>query len=413
MRTTYLFPGQGSQTKGMGKRLFARFPEETEIASDILGYSIARLCTEDPDGRLDQTQFTQPVLFVVNALDYKLRLAESGKPPDFLAGHSLGEYNALYSSGAFSFEDGIRLVVMRGKLMSRTPNGAMAAIIGPSAHDIRAALDLHELSAVYIANYNSPNQTVVAGHVADIERSRQVLEQEGAVFIRLKTSGAFHCPYMTQAKEEFARYLENFSFSSLTIPVVSNVSAQPYLQREIALRLADQIVGPVRWYESIIYLLQQGEMQFEELGVGNVLTKLMPSIRRGYQAPREDSLTDAVSESDRRTHQPSANQSITRDARADAEVSSQFGSQFTVDKEALAADARRKVVQWNSSYPVGTKVHVPGYESVLTTSTPAIIVFKHRAAVYMESYSGYFALDELSTRAEAKGTYKLRHRPHI
>jgi malonyl CoA-acyl carrier protein transacylase len=393
---TYLFPGQGSQTKGMGKQLFARFPEETETASDILGYSIVSLCTEDPNSQLNQTQFTQPALFVVNALSYKLRLAESGELPDFLAGHSLGEYNALHSSGAFSFEDGIRLVARRGKLMSQAPSGVMAAVIGLSVHDIQATLDFHGLSAVYIANYNSPNQTIVSGIGTDIEKSRQVLVDKGANFVRLNTSGAFHSPYMVSAREEFARYLENFSFSKLKIPVVSNVTARPYRQEEIATQLAAHITNPVRWSESISYLLQQGEMQFEELGVGNILTKLIPSIKREYQAQQRDTPKVSQSQHDNRIEPPLASRFGLKNVRTDVEGSSQFETQFTMDKEKLAANARNKVEQWNSLYPVGTKVRVPGYDKELKTNSPAVILFRYRAAVYMEDYNGYFALDEIS-----------------
>lgn len=394
--TTYLFPGQSSQTKGMGKQLFARFPEETEIASDILGYSIVNLCTEDPNNQLDQTQFTQPALFVVNALSYKLRLAESGELPDFLAGHSLGEYNALHSSGAFSFEDGIRLVAKRGKLMSRAPLGAMAAVVGLAARDIRATLDCHGLSAVYIANYNSPNQTIVSGIETDIEKSKQVLVDKGAVFVHLNTSGPFHSPYMVSAREEFGRYLENFSFSKLKIPVVSNVSGRPYRQEEIATQLATHITNPVRWSESINYLLHQGEMQFEELGIGNILTKLIPSIKREYEAKQNDTPKDCYIQRDKRIDPPLASQSDIRYVCIDIESTSQFETQFTMDKEKLATDARNKVEQWNRLYPVGTKVRVPGYDKELKTNTPAVILFRYRAAVYMEDYNGYFALDELS-----------------
>ena len=393
---TYLFPGQGSQIKGMGKQLFARFPEETEIASDILGYSIVNLCTEDPNNQLDQTQFTQPALFVVNALSYKLRLAESGELPDFLAGHSLGEYNALHSAGVFSFEDGIRLVARRGKLMSQSPNGVMAAVIGFSAEDVRATLDSCGLSAVYIANYNSPIQTIVSGLEAEIENAKSVLVDKGASFIRLNTSGAFHSPYMASAREEFAQYLKNFSFAKPTIPVVCNVSAKPYQQEEIATLLAAQITDPVRWTESINYLLQQGEMQFEELGVGNILTKLIPSIKREYQAQQRDTPKVSHSQRDTRIEPPLASRFGLKNVPTDVEGSSQFETQFTMDKEKLAAEARNKVEQWNSLYPVGTKVRVPGYDKELKTNSPAVILFRYRAAVYMEDYNGYFALDEIS-----------------
>jgi malonyl CoA-acyl carrier protein transacylase len=394
---TYLFPGQGSQIKGMGEQLFVRFPKETDVASDILGYSIVKLCLEDTNNELHQTQFTQPALFVVNALSYKLRLAEMGQLPDFLAGHSLGEYNALHSAGAFSFEDGLRLVVMRGKLMSCAPKGAMAAVIGPTAEDIAAVLNA-ELSNVYIANYNSPTQTIVSGTEADIEKLRQLANKafNDVMVIRLNTSGAFHSPYMAAASEAFVRYLENFSFSPLTIPVVSNVSARPYQQAEIANQLATQITSPVRWTESINYLLNQGEMQFEELGVGNVLTKLMPSIRKHYEAQPQNIV---------RKHQPEShassdsriNSSLINSITPGASQSSYpVAPQSPMNKEDWAAAARKTVDQWNQLYPVGTKVRVPGYDRELTTCSPAIVLFRHRAAIYLEGYKGYFALNEIS-----------------
>ncbi len=400
---TYLFPGQGSQIKGMGQKLFAIFPEETEIASDILGYSIVKLCTEDPKNQLNQTKFTQPAVFVVNALSYKLRLAESGKPPDFLAGHSLGEYNALHASGAFSFEDGIRLIAKRGELMSHVLNGAMGAVIGLAASEIRAILDLHNLAEVHMANYNSPHQTVVSGMEADIEKSKEVLENKGAIFVLLNTSGAFHSPYMLAAKEEFAQYLENFSFSKPKIPVVCNVNARPYQQVEIAFQLANHLTYPVRWSQSISYLLSQDDnMSFEELGVGSILTKFIPSIRQAYQAQQENTAKNANIQNHYQANLSSANQLNQfwkEDASADLIGSSQFNISVIANREKLANEARKKVNHWNRLYPVGTKVYIPGYDMELTTCTPAVIIFGHRAAVYMQDYKGYFALDEILPNA--------------
>src|SRR4051812_36667715 len=129
MKKAYVFPGQGSQRKGMGENLFDEFPELTKKADKILGYSIKELCLNDSDSKLNQTQYTQPALYVVNALSYQKKIKDEGKQPDYLAGHSLGEYNALQAAGIFSFEDGLKLVKKRGELMSQAKNGGMAAIL--------------------------------------------------------------------------------------------------------------------------------------------------------------------------------------------------------------------------------------------------------------------------------------------
>jgi malonyl CoA-acyl carrier protein transacylase len=284
--TCYLFPGQGSQLKGMGRGLFDGYPQMTEQASDLLGYSIKTLCLEDPGKKLSQTQYTQPALYVVNAMSYQQKLKETGKVPDFVAGHSLGEYNALQAAGAFSFELGLKLVKKRGELMSRAPKGAMAAIIGLSAEAVAQCLEANNLNSIDIANANSPRQTVIAGVPDDLEKSQAVFEAMNGMFIPLNTSGAFHSRYMASAKSAFEEYLKIEEFSQLQIPVIANVTAEPYQQRQIAHYLAQQITHPVKWVDSMHYLLAKGETDFEELGVGDVLTKLMVAIRKELASRR-------------------------------------------------------------------------------------------------------------------------------
>ena len=174
----YVFPGQGSQKKGMGAELFDQIEEFTSVEKDIdnlLGYSLRELCVDDPKGVLDQTQYTQPALFVTNALHYYSQ-TKNGSQADYLAGHSLGEYNALLAAGAFDLLTGVKLVQKRGALMSQAKDGGMAAVIGLSAEEIKTVLTDNGLDAVDVANFNSPQQTVVSGPVADIEKAKQAFE---------------------------------------------------------------------------------------------------------------------------------------------------------------------------------------------------------------------------------------------
>ena len=159
----YLFPGQGSQKKGMGLSLFEHYPELVKEADAILGYSIEDLCLNDPDDLLKQTQYTQPALYVVNALSYLERIKEDGKEPDYVAGHSLGEYDALFAAGVFDFATGLKLAKRRGELMAEARNGGMAAVIGMKENEIRKVIEENELQQIDIANLNSPNQIVISG----------------------------------------------------------------------------------------------------------------------------------------------------------------------------------------------------------------------------------------------------------
>ena len=277
----FLFPGQGAQKKGMGLDLFDQFPELTKKADEILGYSIRQVCVEDLQRNLGQTQFTQPALFVVHALAYLKKLQETGVKPDFVAGHSLGEYNALFAAGAFDFETGLRLVKKRGELMSRVTGSGMAAIVGFSADKIKKVLIENDLYAIDIANYNTPSQIVIAGPKEDIERAQSVFESAGVdMYIVLRVSGAFHSRYMEQAKKEFTEFINQFTFQRLQIPVISNVTAQPYPNHTDPKQLlAEQITTSVQWTDTVRYLLAQGQIDLVEIGDSSVITKMVTKIK--------------------------------------------------------------------------------------------------------------------------------------
>jgi malonyl CoA-acyl carrier protein transacylase len=368
--TSYMFPGQGSQIKGMGEDLFDKYPELTRQASDILGYSIKQLCLEDKQRQLNLTQFTQPALYVVNALSYINKLEETGNKPDFVAGHSLGEYNALLASEAITFEGGLMLVKKRGELMSQAPKGAMAAVIGFSEEQVVEVLRRYKLETIDIANVNSPIQTVLSGIESDISRAEEVFEDTEASFVPLNTSGAFHSRYMAYAREEFAEYLKNFDFAAPKIPVIANVTAKPYIHGELPERLAEQITGTVKWTRSMQYLLDQGETEFEELGVEGVLTKLITLIREDY-TPKI--LARVVSLAERSNTEP---------------------AQAQKEHQRSVESSQELIDRWNKRYPIGTQVKVLGYPETFETRSKGVLLFGHRAAIYMKGYPGYFALQE-------------------
>lgn len=280
--TTYIFPGQGSQYKGMGRSLFSEFPEITKKADDILGYCIQSLCLDDPLQHLGKTEYTQPALYVVNALSYFKKKREAMKEPDFVMGHSLGEYSALLAARVFDFETGLRLVKKRGELMSKASGGAMAAIIGLKAEDIQAILDKNRLINVSIANYNTRTQIVISGLKEDVLRAQQLCKQAGAMLVvPLNVSGAFHSPYMSDAKKEFELFLKDFQLHAPSIPIISNYTATPYGTENFSENISKQITSPVRWTESVFYVLERGEQELEEIGPGAVLMGLVKRIKNG------------------------------------------------------------------------------------------------------------------------------------
>ena len=281
MISVYVFPGQGSQSLGMGEALFGDYPDLVAKADSILGYSLKTLCLEDPEGKLNLTQYTQPALFAVTALEYLKQRDETAEKPDYLAGHSLGEYAALFVAGAFDFETGIRLVQKRGELMGKAQGGGMVAVIGLNPQRVHKILEETGVDTVEVANYNSPNQTILSGPVDDLDTIADAFKEGGARrYIPLNVSAAFHSRYMEEAGKAFSDFLQEVTFESLKIPVIANVTARPYEEGKIRANLANQLTSSVRWQESVEYLLAQGNCEFEEIGPGTVLTKLIDQIRQ-------------------------------------------------------------------------------------------------------------------------------------
>jgi malonyl CoA-acyl carrier protein transacylase len=271
----------------MGADLFDRYPDWVSEADAILGYSIRDLCVDDPDGELGLTQFTQPALYVVNALTYRARQDAGHAPPAFVAGHSLGEYNALLCAKVFDFGAGLRLVHRRGEIMSRVGGGGMAAVIGLEPAAIQSALDASDAGRrLDIANFNSYDQTVIAGPKEDLSAVKPAFDDAGArAYIPLNVSAPFHSRYMRDAQAEFSAFLDGFDLESPAVPVVANLTGMPYDAETVRETLARQIGHSVRWLASMLYLLDQPDLQFEEIGPGLVLTKLLAQIRKKRPAP--------------------------------------------------------------------------------------------------------------------------------
>jgi [acyl-carrier-protein] S-malonyltransferase len=294
-QTAFLFPGQGSQYVGMGQDLYEAYPEARAIfdqADDILGLALSELCFSGPEERLSDTINTQPAIFATSVA--LLRVLESDKlpVPGFVAGHSLGEYSALLAAGAMDFAAGLQLVRERGRLMKeagqRSPGG-MAAVLGLETEVVdqvcRRARE-ETGGVIQVANYNSPGQIVISGDFRTRDVAVELAQAEGAKkVIPLAVSIAAHSPLMECIVDEFRQAVEAVEFRRPALPVVANVSAMP-LEGVDAIReeLVQQLTSPVRWIESIQYMVGQGVAEFVEIGPKDVLTKLMRRIDKSVQA---------------------------------------------------------------------------------------------------------------------------------
>lgn len=286
MKTIFLFPGQGSQYVGMGKALadaHAGCRTLLQEADDVLGIKLSAMLFDGPEEDLKATQNTQPALYVVSQMA-ALVLSENGILADLAAGHSLGEYSALAAMGAMSFADGLRLVRLRGELMAqagvRRP-GAMAAVLGMEPQPLQDVLKTVS-GCVVPANFNSPGQIVVSGEVAAVEAAMEACTAAGAKkVVRLPVSGAFHSPLMEYALEGLKEGLAKVSFTKPQAPVIANVDAQPHDNpADFAELLAQQLVSPVRWIDSMQNAIAAGAARGIEVGSGKVLMGLMRQIDR-------------------------------------------------------------------------------------------------------------------------------------
>lgn len=271
-KTAWVFPGQGSQAIGMGTDLLdlpdakAKF----EQAEQILGWSVPEICQSQED-KVSRTFYTQPCLYVVESILADM-MRSSGHQPDLVAGHSLGEYVALYVAGVFDFEAGLNLVKRRAELMDNAFEGMMAALIGFDRTKLEQLIQ--ETPDVVIANDNSSAQVVISGTV---EATEALLSQVKAKrIVRLNVSGAFHSPLMAQAAAEFQQVLESVPFNTAQVPVLSNVEPIPAVEADVLKdRLIRQMTGSVRWREISLQLPLGGISRVVEIGPGKVLTGLI------------------------------------------------------------------------------------------------------------------------------------------
>lgn len=293
-RTAFLYPGQGSQFTGMGKSLYDTFPSAKAIfqeADATLGFSLSGLCFEGPEEDLKKTENTQPALLTVSIAANTV-LREQKLHPDFVAGHSLGEYSALVAAGALRFADALRIVRLRGRFMQEAiPSGvgAMAALLKLPEGTLPDILErAAEGEVVSAANLNSPDQIVIAGHTGAVNRAMELAKVAGAKrIVLLPVSAPFHCALMQPAQDRLKAELAQIDFQDLAMPLVQNTTASLCTSGEMARKgLIEQVPNTVRWTESIRLLIAQGVTTWVEVGAGGVLTGLLKNIDPDHRGIR-------------------------------------------------------------------------------------------------------------------------------
>ncbi len=280
-----IFPGQGSQKKGMGLEFFQQSPQARAVfeqADKICGMPLSQVIFEGPEEKLTSTAFCQPAILTMSAAALEAFKASPQYRPSavkFTAGHSLGEYAALYAAGALKLEDALRLVQKRASLMedaARKSQGSMAAVIG---FDVQQLMEICRRTGAEIANFNSPEQIVISGPAPKVNAAMEAIKAAGGQkIIPLNVSGAFHSSLMTPAAEGFAALVKGMHWGPLQIPVLSNFTGKPHDEAGLANHLAGQINGSVLWVKCVEYMISNGVKHFIEIGPGKVLKGLMRRI---------------------------------------------------------------------------------------------------------------------------------------
>lgn len=314
LKVAFIFPGQGAQAPGMGKALYEKYPEARQAfdqAGSVLGFDLKKTVFEGSEDELKQTHITQPAIFTMSAAAYNVLAARApglARRCAFVAGHSLGEYSALYAAGAFDFQTGIKLVKYRGDFISRASEkqpGTMAAILGVEKNDLDALCQQFAAGGevCQMVNFNCPGQIVVAGTRKAVEAlAAQVATRPGARAVLLSVSGPFHSSLMNPAAREMAGVLKEAAVRDLRVPIFSNCDAQAATEASlIKEKLVRQIDHPVLWEDSIRKMIDQGVEAFVEIGPGKVLSGLLRKIDRKKKALNvedDESLTRTLQELD-------------------------------------------------------------------------------------------------------------------
>ncbi|NJD37801.1 MAG: ACP S-malonyltransferase [Geobacter sp.] len=288
-KTSFLFPGQGSQYAGMGKDLADSFPVARKVfeeADDALGFKLSDLCFNGPEDDLKLTFNTQPAILAASIAALRVVQQETGLQPDCVAGHSLGEYSALVCSGALSLADAVRTVRSRGTFMQEAVPvgvGAMAAILSVEADELAAICEeAAQGEVVAPANFNSPGQIVIAGHATAVNRAIEIAKAKGyRKAMLLPVSAPFHCALMQPAADRLHQVLDRITVNVMSLPVITNVEACANQDagrvREL---LVTQVCAPVRWEQSVQAMISDGITRFVEIGPGKVLTGLVKRINK-------------------------------------------------------------------------------------------------------------------------------------